>query len=252
MAQHSKACCSIPPVVSTGYEAKGTYTTINGLKTYVTGPESAEQAILVVYDIFGFFPQTLQGADIISTSDPDRKYRVFMPDFFEGEPADISWYPPQTDDQKAKLGKFFETKAQLPPTLARIPGCVDAANKLAPGGAGFKDWGMVGYCFGGKITSLSAGDGTLFKVGVQVHPAFVDPKDAEKVTIPMALLASKDESAEDVQAFQKALKTPNLVETWSTQIHGWMAARGDLADPEVKKEYENGYKTVVSFLHEHM
>lgn len=35
MAQHghSAACCSIPPIVSEGYEAKGKYETIGGLKT---------------------------------------------------------------------------------------------------------------------------------------------------------------------------------------------------------------------------
>ena len=57
----------------------------------VTGSESAKQAILVIYDIFGFFPQTIQGADILSTSDEAHQYQVFMPDFFQGEPADIAW-----------------------------------------------------------------------------------------------------------------------------------------------------------------
>lgn len=30
---HSKACCQIPPIVAKGYQAKGKYETINGLKT---------------------------------------------------------------------------------------------------------------------------------------------------------------------------------------------------------------------------
>jgi hypothetical protein len=33
MSGVSKACCSIPPVVAKGYEPKGEYKTINGLKT---------------------------------------------------------------------------------------------------------------------------------------------------------------------------------------------------------------------------
>ena len=34
MAQeHSKACCTIPPVVAKDYKEKGTWTTIAGLKT---------------------------------------------------------------------------------------------------------------------------------------------------------------------------------------------------------------------------
>ncbi|KJF61236.1 dienelactone hydrolase [Coccidioides immitis RS] len=252
MSNYSKACCSIPPVISSGYETKGKYITLNGMKTYVTGPESAQEAILVVYDIFGFFPQTLQGADIVSTSDPDRKYRVFMPDFFDGSPANISWYPPQTEEHQQNLSQFFQTRAPPPNTLPRIPGVLEEANKLAPGGAGFKSWGMMGYCWGGKITSLAAGRDSLFRAAVQCHPAMVDPKDAESVTIPMALLASMDEEVDVIEQYKKNLKVPNLVQTWPTQIHGWMAARGDLANPEVKKEYENGYKTVLAFFHEHM
>ena len=58
--------------------------------TDVTGPSSATKAILFVYDIFGYFPQTLQGADILATSDKENKYQIFMPDFFEGKPLDVS------------------------------------------------------------------------------------------------------------------------------------------------------------------
>lgn len=58
----------------------------------MTGPARSKKAILVVYDIFGFFPQTIEGADILAYSDPDHEYQVFMPDFFHGEPADIAWY----------------------------------------------------------------------------------------------------------------------------------------------------------------
>jgi hypothetical protein len=56
----------------------------------VTGPSSASTAILFIFDIFGYFPQTLQGADILATSDHDHQYQVFMPDFFDGKSLDIS------------------------------------------------------------------------------------------------------------------------------------------------------------------
>ncbi|EEH22058.1 hypothetical protein PABG_04269 [Paracoccidioides brasiliensis Pb03] len=251
MSKYSKACCSIPPVISKGYEGKGQYHTINGMKTYVTGPENATEAILVIYDIFGFFPQTIQGADIMAFSDPNRKYRVFMPDFFDGSPADISWYPPTTNEHKKKLHDFFQTKAVPSNTLSRIPGVLEEANKMTEGG-NFKAWAILGYCWGGKITTLASVKETPFKVAVQCHPAMLDAKDALNVTIPMVLLASKDEDANEVSAFEKNLEVPHHVETWSTQIHGWMAARSDLENSEVRKEYKNGYKTVLGFLGEHM
>lgn len=87
-AHQSQACCSVPPVVSKGYQQKGEYTDIAGLKTYVTGSSSAKatSAILVVYDIFGYFPQTIQGADILAKGDSEHEHIVFMPDWFKGQP----------------------------------------------------------------------------------------------------------------------------------------------------------------------
>jgi hypothetical protein len=49
----------------------------------------------MIYDIYGFFPQTIQGADIMSTSDEAHQYQVFMPDFFEGNPSNKDWYVSQ-------------------------------------------------------------------------------------------------------------------------------------------------------------
>jgi hypothetical protein len=59
--------------------------------TDVAGPAAAKKAILIIYDIFGFRPQTMQGADILAFSDPVHQYQVFMPDFFEGKPAEVTW-----------------------------------------------------------------------------------------------------------------------------------------------------------------
>lgn len=76
--------------------------------------------------------------------------------------------------------------------------------------------------------------------------------DAPKITIPIAMLPSKDEPKDDVEKWEKGLKAPHLVEWFPDQIHGWMAARSDLSDSKVKSEYERGYKTVLSFFHEHL
>ncbi|RAO69679.1 uncharacterized protein BHQ10_005691 [Talaromyces amestolkiae] len=253
MAGVSKACCSIPPVISKGYEAKGEYKTFGGLKTYVTGPADATRAIFVIYeDIFGFFPQTLQGADILANADQDQKYRVYMPDFFEGEPADISWYPPTTEEYKQKLGNFFQTRAAPPGHLARIPGIITDANKEASSGSGFTSWGILGYCWGGKVANLALGKNTLFKASVQAHPAMLDPNDAKNVSVPSALLASKDEDPAAIKGYEANLKVVKFVDTYPTQIHGWMAARSNLEDPEVKKEYERGYRAVLDFFHQHL
>lgn len=35
---HSQACCNVPPVVTKGYKAKGTYEQIGGYKTCASDP----------------------------------------------------------------------------------------------------------------------------------------------------------------------------------------------------------------------
>lgn len=75
----------------------------------------------------------------------------------------------------------------------------------------------------------------------------VDPADAEGIKVPMIMLASEEEPAEDVKKFEANLSGPKHVEIFDDQIHGWMAARANLEDKRVKEEYERGYKTVLKF-----
>lgn len=75
----------------------------------------------------------------------------------------------------------------------------------------------------------------------------VDASDAEGLSVPTMLLASKEEPDEEVKKFEDTLKVAKHVETFKDQIHGWMAARADLSDNRVKEEYERGYKTVLEF-----
>ncbi|KAF4551811.1 Dienelactone hydrolase-like protein 3 [Elsinoe fawcettii] len=248
MAQ-SHACCTVPPVVSEGYKEKGQYTTFDGLKTYATGASGAKTGILVVYDIFGYFPQTIQGADILATGDKERQYQVFMPDFFEGKPVPVDYYPPDNDEKKNFVGNFFQTTAAPPKTLERIPKILkDIQSK----NSSITQWAIVGFCWGGKIVNLSSQKDTLFKAAAAVHPAMVDANDAPGVSIPYIMLPSKGEDKGDVEKWQQGIKVKHQVEWFSDQEHGFMAARGDLKDPSVKKQYERGYNLLLNFFHENI
>ena len=215
----------------------------------MTGSSSATEALLVIYDIFGFFPQTLQGADILAHSDKEHPYQVYIPDWFGDKAADISWFPPTDDDKKAKLGKFFEEQAAPPPKIERFGTIIKEAQEKNPN---IKKWGILGYCWGGKVATLAAGNTDFFSAAAEVHPAMVDPNDAEKVKIPFILLASKDEPADDVKAFGEKLTGVKHIETFGDQIHGWMAARADLSDSNVRDKYELGYKKVLDFFHKNL
>lgn len=245
---HSEACCNIPPIVSADYDPKGGYEALGGYKTYVTGPSDATKGIVTIYDIFGYYPQTLQGTDILASSGAT-KYRVFIPDWFKGDPADLAWFPPDTEEKQKNLGGFFQ-KNPPPGVASQLPGYVKALSETYPQ---IKEWAIIGYCWGGKVVSLAtASPENPFKAGVEVHPAMVDPKDAEGIKVPLALLASKDENPEDVKKFEANLTGPKYVETFPDQIHGWMAARSNLEDDRVRSEYKRGYQTVLDFLSEHL
>ncbi|KAL2269569.1 hypothetical protein VTJ83DRAFT_1753 [Remersonia thermophila] len=242
---HNAACCNIPPVVSSGYQPKGTYKEYDGLKTYHTGPSDATKGLVVIYDIFGYFDQTVQGADILATSHA-QKYQVFIPDWFKGEPCPIELYPPKTPEQQKSLGAFF---VKNPPggVADALPGFVEKLKAQHPE---IKSWGLLGYCWGGKVVALTTSrDTNPFAVGAEIHPAMVDPSEAEGIRVPLILLASKEEPAETVAKFEANLKNAPAkhVETFTDQIHGWMAARADLSDPRVKEEYARGYKVVLDF-----
>ena len=214
-----------------------------------TGPPTANKAILVVYDIFGFWPQTIQGADILATGDKEQSYQVFMPDFFEGQPADISWYPPDTKEKGEKLGAFFGAQAAPPKTVARIPKVIDELQTKFPD---IQAWGIVGYCWGGKIVNLVSQQGSRFKAAASCHPAMVDANDAPGVTIPFLMLPSQGEEKKDVEAWQQNIKAKHQVTWFPEQVHGFMAARGNLEDPSVVSAYETAYKAVLSWFHDNV
>jgi dienelactone hydrolase len=126
-----------------------------------------------------------------------------------------------SDEKGKKLGAFFNNEAAPPKTLSRIPKVLEALKEHTSA----TEWGVVGYCWGGKIVNLSSQEGTPFKAAAAVHPAMVDPADAPKLTIPIAVLPSKDEDKDAVGKYEKELKVKHIVEWFPTQVHGWMAAR---------------------------
>ncbi|TFK76734.1 hypothetical protein BDN72DRAFT_829888 [Pluteus cervinus] len=182
------ACCSIPPVKH-DYTPHGAYKSYGDFKkVYITGPDNAssKSAIVCAYDIFGFFPQTQQGADILATA---LNTRVYMPDFFEpASPFPPSKYPPKTEQDNADIQAFFGGPAS--PT-------VNTEKLLAFGkalrGEGIDRIGAYGFCWGGKIAIRAGGPSTPFSSVAMVHPAMMSVQDAETLTVPVGIYISKDE-----------------------------------------------------------
>ncbi|KAL4802651.1 hypothetical protein BDV18DRAFT_163616 [Aspergillus unguis] len=246
-----EACRTIPPVISEGYTPKGTSSTIGDLafKTYVTGPTDAKTAIVTIYDIFGNSSQTTQGADILAQR---LNTLVLIPDFFDGDGLDPKCVPPDTDEKMKTLMGFVQTKAPFEKTAEGIPDLVQAYKGAFPA---VEKWAAYGLCWGGKVLALSSGEGTPWNVTAQVHPGRMDSADAQTLTIPHAVLASKDEPIEAIQAYDEIIKAKQLggfVETYRDMWHGWMGARADLEKEESLKEYTRGYAQLAEFFEKYL
>jgi dienelactone hydrolase len=76
-----------------------------------------------------------------------------------------------------------------------------------------------------QIVNLASQSGTPFKAAATCHPAMVDPSDAPKVTIPIAVLPSGDEDKDTLTKYESELKVKHILEWFPDQLHGWMAAR---------------------------
>ncbi|KIP08540.1 hypothetical protein PHLGIDRAFT_69188 [Phlebiopsis gigantea 11061_1 CR5-6] len=129
----NKACCTIPPVKS-DYQPKGTFKSYAGFnRVYVAGPEKpGKLALVCVFDIFGYKPQTQQGADILAEN---LNAQVLLPDFFEGdEPWPLEKFPPTTPEDQKKLQEWFGGFANPANHVPNMLSADDAAKLEIPFG----------------------------------------------------------------------------------------------------------------------
>ncbi|KAF7320040.1 Dienelactone hydrolase family protein [Mycena kentingensis (nom. inval.)] len=241
----NKACCSIPPVNS-DYTPKGSFKSVGGFnKVYVTGAGSTN-AIVCVYDIFGFFPQTQQGADVLASS---LDTTVYMPDFFEPHgPFPLDKFPPTTDEGKADLQAFFGGPASAPATVEKLTAFV---KHLKDTTSGLKV-GVYGFCWGGKVTVTASAEGSPLDAAAIVHPAFLAVGDAEKLAIPLGIYPSKDEPQDEyLKIVNELAKKPFASKCdnkfYANMHHGWAAARADLAKEDNKEEFQDVYARLAGF-----
>lgn len=74
--------------------------------------------------------------------------------------------------------------------------------------------------------------------------SLADKSDAQTLTIPHILLASKDESPDAIAGYKQIIESNGkggYVETYHTMWHGWMGARADLRNEQSRGEFIRGY-----------
>jgi len=240
----NSACCSIPPVKS-DYTPKGTYKSYGGIdKVYVTG-EKSDKAYIAVYDIFGFKPQTQQGADILAS---ELKAQVLMPDFFApAGPWPVDQFPPKTDEEKQKLQEFFGGPASPTDSVAKLKRIAETLKS-----EGVTKVGAFGYCWGGKVTILAGSGSTPLDAVAAIHPAMLNASDGDKLSVPLGLYPSKDEPTDEYEKLlgviaKKPFADKNAHKHYKNMFHGWAAARADLDNEENRKEFEDVYCELVKY-----
>lgn len=103
--------------------------------------------------------------------------------------------PPKNDSDKEALQAFFG-----PDGAAHPPSNIGKLTKFAEAlkADGVKNVGAYGFCWGAKICISSGGEDTPFSSVAMVHPAMLSADDAEKLTVPLAMYITKDESVDEV------------------------------------------------------
>nr|XP_019001294.1 uncharacterized protein I203_05999 [Kwoniella mangroviensis CBS 8507]OCF64755.1 hypothetical protein I203_05999 [Kwoniella mangroviensis CBS 8507] len=238
---------NVPHPVSdpTGYEYKGKFESVGDYeKVYVTGPNDAKHALVVIYDIFGFWDTTIRGSDLLAShlllTSPTK---IYMPDVFKGKP-----FPKDQDGNKEELKKFFAGTAKLDDRLPEVLNFAKALKK----DHGINRVSILGYCWGGKLALLSLTSGTPFCCGAVIHPAMIAPEDGENLTVPFGFYPSMDEPKDVVEKIEEAIKSKPFASKsdyhlYDTVHHGWAAARADLKNPENLKQYEDVYQRTADY-----
>ncbi|WFC93836.1 carboxymethylenebutenolidase [Malassezia brasiliensis] len=237
MSTTNKACYDLP---------KGSMEKVAGIDTYVTGDKSSQNAIICVYDIFGFWDTTKQGADLLAES---MKTKVVMPDFLREHPWPIDGFPPRDEQEGKKFGQWLETIGNI---SERVKDVKSVSEALKADGA--SKVGLYGFCWGGKVASQLAGANSPFAGVAMIHPAFIAPEDAKSLSVPVAFFPSKDEPQNDVDGFWNNLKSahPELLEKsqfkyYNENHHGFAAARANLEDKSNYFAFQDVYTRLADF-----
>ncbi|EKM60752.1 uncharacterized protein PHACADRAFT_246868, partial [Phanerochaete carnosa HHB-10118-sp] len=213
---------------------------------YVAGPANpGKLAVICVFDIFGFKPQTQQGADILAE---ELGAQVYMPDFFEGdEPWTLDKFPPTKPEDQQKFQEWFAGFAN---PANHVPRVIKVAETLKSEGVQFIV--TYGFCWGGKVAlSAATQPGGLIEAVSCIHPAMLSAADYENLNVPVGLFISNDEPTEEFEKIQSILAKKPFADKNSFKhfdsFHGFAAARANLDDADNKAKYESLYKKLLHF-----
>lgn len=162
---------------------------LGGLSTYISGPDQAKAAVILVSDIFGYEPPHLREiADKVGGAG----FYAVAPDFFHGSPfvqgGNFSSWLINHSTEKG----FEDAKAVVEALKTK----------------GITKIGGVGFCWGGSVV-VKLLTPPLIDTGVLLHPSLTTVADIQGIKAPVSILAGENDnvtSVELVRQYETALK----------------------------------------------
>ncbi|XP_021290795.1 endo-1,3;1,4-beta-D-glucanase-like [Herrania umbratica] len=231
----SSQCFENPPSKNAAYGA-GTVQELGGLTAYLTGPPDSKLAILLISDVFGYeVPNLRKLADKVAAAG----YFVVVPDFFNGDPADID--NPQFDREAwRKVHNKEKGFEDAKPVIAALKS------------KGVSAIGAAGFCWGGMIVvNLASSDD--IQAAVVLHPGPITEKEIKEVKAPIAILGAEIDHVsppEQLKQFGDMLSTKSefdsFVKIFPGVAHGW-TVRYNVEDESAVKSAKEAHDDMLNW-----
>ncbi|KAI6000263.1 dienelactone hydrolase [Pisolithus marmoratus] len=227
---------------------------IGGVRCYVgtpSGEYNKEKAVLFLPEVFGI---DLINAQLLVDDFARNGFKTIAIDYLNGDP--VPEYAMTSDKYDLRVWLADHGNEQTRPNIDKVIAALKER--------GVKDFGVTGYCFGGRYGFDLAFE-NIIKVTVVSHPSLLQvPEDLEKYKklskapllinsctvdpqFPREFQAEADRVIGNGEQFTETYRR----EYFEGCAHGF-AIRGDQSKPEVKVGKEGSFKATVLFFKMHL
>lgn len=236
-------CLENPPVLlNTNNGGVGSVEEIGGIKSYVSGPDTSNRAVLLISDVYGYeAPNLRKLADKVGAAG----FYAVVPDLMHGDPYNAS-------DPKKPLPVW---KQLHPPDKA----AEDALPIFAAlRSKGISAIGAAGFCWGGKVAVIQASSDDI-QAAVLLHPSNVTVEDMKGVRKPIAIFAAEFDNGTPpalLKQFEETLKSnvpkvDSFVKIFPGVKHGW-TIRYNPEDEKAVKSAEEAHQDMLNWFIKHL
>ncbi|CAB4254832.1 similar to Saccharomyces cerevisiae YAL049C AIM2 Cytoplasmic protein involved in mitochondrial function or organization [Maudiozyma barnettii] len=215
--------------------AKGRYTDVFGIETYVIGEQYSNDKVLILFtDYFGIhFNNSLLIADQLSA----KGYKVYIPDILFGDAVD----PNNVENLDLQKWLSAHNEIRTKPMVDKF--MASFKKEINPGFLG-----VLGYCFGAKyaIQQIHENTGTANAAAI-AHPSFVTIEEVAAIGKRPLLISAAEtdpvfapELRKLTEEKLKEIGSRYQIDLFSGTSHGF-AVRGDLSDPQVLYAKEKAF-----------